>query len=213
MKSGYKLIFLIPFALIILCSGCKVMMYPVALWFGGPTETMLEEMRKDFAVLKENYQTADNVFMPAYLRMGPEKQWDASASAYLRMICAIEYGMRGRCDTAAPAVPFGQLGSNQYKFLWDQAEVYADYIDRTKPQGDYFWFTEIFIGDTTGAYAIQTYVITRTGRIAYARQLNSHQFKPSLLRTPEDCSRFLMKIFLEAMKRSPEEQYPPYGIG
>jgi hypothetical protein len=124
-----------------------------------------------------------------------------------------QLGFTTRCDSIAPSVPFGELGMNQMRFLWNQADVYAKWVRTAKPEGDYFWFTEIFRSDSTGVYAIQCYIITKDGGIAYARLLNSHQFNPASVRSTHDAVRALLDAFQAAMRRDPEEQYPPYGVG
>lgn len=195
------------------CVGCSVMMYPFALMFGGPTESTLAEVRKDFVELQAGYLKATHVFMPTYLIVNGQRRWDVPSSGDLRDLCLTVHGMTGRCDTTIPGVPFGQLGMNQYRFLWNQAEVYAEWVKGAHINGDYVWFSEIFMTDSLGAYAIQTYVITSSGRIAYLRQLNSHWFPHGSVKTPAQCAEIVMKTFLQAMKHDPEIEFPPYGVG
>jgi hypothetical protein len=198
---------------LVACAGCNVMMYPFALMFGGPTESTLKEVRRDFSDLKKSYQTATHVFMPTYLISGETKRWDSASARSLRDHFATLCDMTARCDTTPPDVPFGNLGMNQYRFLWNQAEEYADWVERSHIQADYVWCSEMFMNDSLGAYAIQVYVLTSDGRIAYLRQLNSHWFKNGPPKTSDDCARTILDVFMEAMKHTPEQQFPPYGVG
>jgi hypothetical protein len=197
----------------VLGTGCSVMMYPFALMFGGPTESTLVEVRKDFATLQACYPNARHVFMPTYLIVNGQHRWDRSMSEALLDLCVTTHDMTARGDSTIPGVPFGKMGMNQYRFLWNQADVYSEWVKGAHLEGDYIWFSEIFMTDSLGAYAIQSYVITPSGRIAYLRQLNSHWFPQGSVKTPAECAEIIMRTYLRAMKRDPEDEFPPYGVG
>ncbi len=206
---------LISFAalVLVLLGGCSLALYPFALMFGGPTESTLVDVRRNLAELQRTYPTADHVLMPTYLMVDRTPSWSDETARDLRFVLDDQLGLTSRCDSVPPSVPFGELGVNQMRFLWNQADVYADWVRATQPTGNYFWFTEIFRSDSSGVYAIQCYIVTKDGGIAYARLMNSHQFDPTSVRTTRDALRTLLNAFQAAMHRDPEEQYPPYGVG
>jgi len=188
-----------------LSSGCSIIMHPLSLMFGGPSKAKQSEIHDNFSRLQADYRTSRHVFIPTYVREGRGRRWDTHVAEMVMRQSEEMCGIKGICDTASPGVPFGLLGRNQFAYLWDQADVYANWVRTAGIPGDYIWFTEIFVSDSLQAYAIHTFVINGSGGIAYARLLNNHQFKDETPRSFQESAAFLMKKFRESIDRPPDK--------
>lgn len=193
--------------------GCKSMLYPLARAFGSPSEGELKRCRATFEQFKSQRGTARIVVHSALDPRGPQGAWEPRTADQLVALMQ-QQGMPHAVPVPAPKdIDPTPLGANQMRYTWKRAHAYADWIRRTRPEGDFFVFVELLRHPAGEIVGIQTYVLAASGDIAYARQLNSHQFGRPAISDPQSAIDFLHGVLQSALSRPADAVFPPYGVG
>jgi hypothetical protein len=202
-------------------AGAEFLLYPFARAFGGPAESELKQCRVSFAKLQADFATSRVLVQPVLVQPGAKSLEDQQAwrpgMAHnlvnaIRREGGMNYGLGLNVQPAVASVGATEFKHNQLRYLWSRAEEYGKCLRAAKPAGDYVMFVEIFGGrDNVGA--IQVYLFTASGQLAYCRLFNSHQFGNGLGFASDRAVTFIAKRLLEDLRKSPEMVFPPYGVG
>jgi hypothetical protein len=203
--AGFLLLFALP--------ACRPMLYPAARAFGSPSEDELKRCRVAFEQFKARPAQAQIVVHEVVDPRGSGATRHLQAAGCL----AASFQAQGLANVSPaafrPEVDPTPLGRNQLRYTWRRAHAYGDWIERMRPEGDYFVFVEMLPRPSGEIVGIQTYILDRTGAVAYARLLNSHHFGRPALKDSQEGITFLLQVLQKDLVRRGTELFPPYGVG
>lgn len=194
-------------------TGCKVMLYPLARAFGGPSETELKACRPAFKRMKATFSSARVVVYPAMAPWGAGTQVSGTAE---RLVEGLQKAGATRCSLAPglPAPEVTESGPNQMRFTWKRARAYSDWVKNAHPEGDLFFFTDFLRGQGGAIHGMMLYVVEPSGQIAFVSLWNSHHFKDGVSpKDPQAACDLVMERFQKALKWEASTLFPPYGVG
>lgn len=193
-------------------AGMGILFYPFARAFGGPAESELVRCRAAFTQMQTNFDKGRVVVMPVLFADAGRCQWRNDLAAVEMRELAARTPARLEASAVEPKVVRPALKHNQLRYLWKRAAIYRDWIKAAHPAGDYVLVTEI-LGGGGKVGAIQIYLFDASGRVAYCRLLNSHQFGPNLSLAGEDAVKLIVNTLFDNLKWEAEKLFPPYGVG
>ena len=195
-------------------AGCTAMLYPMALAYGGATESELKRSREAFVELRGTIAMA-----PLFVaQTGVIRDWEPAFEAeparmaLARVREAVSPG--AELEREVPVVPEIAHGKNQLRYANQRGRAYAAWVASKKAPSGLWLFTEILANrEGTEVYGGYAWIVDAAGRIAYERHFNSHTFgKPSL----PGIGPFLdlvVQVFVSDLERDPMELFPKYGVG
>jgi hypothetical protein len=201
-------------ALLVLLSGCKIALYPLARAFGGMSESELASCRTHLRKMQGSLPKAKLTVHPPSVTTQDGGHWEANATA--RLVEALK--ARGFEDVVAddslPAVPVQVPGHNQLRFETRRAHAYSAWAQGAMLGPGWHLFADfVVIGDHL--VGINTFVTDSDGHLALVWKGNSHSdgWKGSQPGSIEPGYEMLADVVLWSLKANPERLYPPYGVG
>lgn len=191
---------------------CRQAMTPLARAFGAPPESKLAKCRAAFRQLQGELDHST-------LRVAPVLTVDERGATWRRKLAVAlhrELAPHTKAKLLVPAdrptVATTPFGHNQLRYLWVRAAAYTQALQAARPAADFVLQGEIFAhGGKVGA--IQVYIFTADGQVAYCRLFNSHHFGPDLGADDEAPLQFIVRHLVEDLHREAQEIFPPDGVG
>jgi hypothetical protein len=194
-------------------TGCNVVMYPFARAFGGPSEAELKACRPAFDRLKAGFPAARLRVYPGRVPKGAGTELPGAAD---RLAEGLRAAGAAQCSIVSvqPALEPMESGHNQMRFTWKRARAYSDWVKQTRPEGDFFFFTDFLRGPDGVIHGMMLYVVEPTGQIAFVSLWNSHHFKNGVApRDSQAACDLMVERFQRALKWEALRMFPPYGVG
>lgn len=193
-------------------AGTEILLYPLARAFGSPSESELARCREAFRQLQSGLATGRVAVLPVLLVDGSHREWRPDLAEAIIREAALRSPAKFEGVAVVPVVAPAQIGHNQLRYLWERADVYAAWVKSAPPAGDWVWVVEIW-GHNGKVGAIHVYLLDARGQVAYCRLYNSHQFGPNLPLQGDATIKLFVRRLFEDMQKTPEQVFPPYGVG
>ncbi|MBS0663608.1 MAG: hypothetical protein JSR48_10120 [Verrucomicrobia bacterium] len=210
--GGLGILAILALGIALAIGGCREVMYPLARALGSPPEADLAACRTAFANLKAHLpQSLVRVEPVQYAPSFNARQWRYDWAEGLAREAHLRVSTRYEVAPIAPGVVPTRFSRNQLRYLWERAIAYSNWLKSSPPGADYIWCTEMFTQDGK-VIAIQVFVYDAKGQLAYCRLFNSHHFGKDL-NEGDDALKLVVRTLFDDLKRTPEQIFPPYGIG
>ena len=193
-------------------ANCKLAMAPLARAFGVPPESELAKCRAAFRQLQGGLESA-TLQIAAVLTVDEQGAvWRRPFAAALQKEVAAHTKAKLTLPTSRPTVAHTPFGHNQLRYLWTRAADYTRALQAARPDADFVLQAEIFAHDGKIA-AIQVYVFTAEGQVAYCRLFNSHHFGPDFRTGGNAAFELIVRHLFEDLRRDADAVFPPHGVG
>ena len=202
-------------AAVLAALGCRPMLYPAARMFGSPAESELAACRANLRRLQSELPQGSLVVHPPCVFSRGGMRWERSlAPGVIEALAADGFNpvpFDGPDPNLDPAGP----GANQMRFTWKRARDYSKWTAEHKPAGAWHLFADLIVDGGGTIHGMELYIVDGQGKLALVRLVNSHQpafqgIQPGSL--PSGCG-VLVKVIQRTLKLTPEQVYPPYGVG